>query len=132
MLGIDGIANLASNILDKVYPDPHQRAQAEIEFRKADLAEMQVATSAIMAEANSKDPWTSRARPSFLYVMYSVIILCFVGGIVGIWHPDAMQQAAHNIGNMLAAIPDALWTTFTVGYLGYTGARSYDKKKGKD
>ena len=29
---------------------------------------MQVSLSAILAEANSQDPWTSRARPTFLSV----------------------------------------------------------------
>ncbi len=30
--------------------------------------------TAIVAEANSADPWTSRARPSFLYVMYALLL----------------------------------------------------------
>ncbi len=131
MLGLDGALKLASGVLDRVFPDPAQRAQAEIELRKADLSEVKVSIGAILAEANSKDPWTSRARPSFLYVMYAVIILAFVGGIIGIWYPAQMAQAAENIGQMLAAIPDSLWTLFGAGYLGYTGARSMDKRTTK-
>lgn len=130
MIGLDGILNIAGKVLDRVYPDPTQRAQAEVELRKADLAELQVSMGAILAEANSKDPWTSRARPSFLYLMYGVITLCFVGGVLGIWWPAHVAQAADNIGNLLAAIPDALWTLFGAGYLGYTGARTVDKIKG--
>ena len=30
--------------------------------------------SAIVAEANSSDPWTSRARPSFLYLIYVLLL----------------------------------------------------------
>ena len=85
--------------------------------------------SAILAEAKSSDAWTSRARPSFLYLMYLVIVSTFVGGIVGIWHPEEVTTAAQNIANLLAAIPETLWWMFGTGYLGYTGARSFDKMK---
>jgi hypothetical protein len=30
--------------------------------------------AAVLAEAESPDPWTSRARPSFLYVMYVLLL----------------------------------------------------------
>jgi len=53
---------------------------------------MQVSLSAILAEANSADPWTSRARPTFLYVIYGIILLCVIGAIIGIWWP---QQTFH-------------------------------------
>jgi hypothetical protein len=62
--------------------------------------------------------------------MYGVIVLAFVGGIVGIWFPTHTAQAADNIGKLLAAIPDSLWWLFGAGYLGYTGARSFDKWRG--
>ena len=75
------------------------------------------------------DKWTSRARPTFLYVMYGVILLTIVGGIIGIWFPDQVTTAAQNIANLLAAIPESLWWLFGTGYLGYTGARSVDKWK---
>jgi len=128
MFGLDGALSLAGKVLDKVYPDPVQRAQAEVALRKADLAEVKVSMSAILAEAQSQDPWTSRARPSFLYVMYAVIVLCFVGGILGIWWPTQMALAADNIGNMLAAIPEPLWALFGAGYLGYSASRTLDKR----
>jgi hypothetical protein len=61
--------------------------------------------------------------------MYLVIVSTFVGGIVGIWHPEEVTTAAQNIANLLAAIPETLWWMFGTGYLGYTGARSFDKMK---
>ena len=82
-----------------------------------------------MLEAQGVDPWTSRARPSFLYLMYGIITLTFVGGILGIWWPDAVTTAGQNIANLLAAIPEELWWLFGTGYLGYTGARSFDKRR---
>ncbi|MCA3070912.1 MAG: hypothetical protein ING77_18620 [Rhodocyclaceae bacterium] len=40
---------------------------------------MRVSLSAILAEVASGDPWTSRARPTFLHVIYGVILLSVVG-----------------------------------------------------
>ena len=127
------LMQLATPIIDSLFPDPTKRAEAKAKIMQAELdgetAHMEAALSAIVMEAKSSDPWTSRARPSFLYVMYLVIVLCFVGGIVGIWWPDHVATAASNITNLLEAIPDALWTLFGAGYLGYTGGRTFEKVK---
>ena len=120
-------------LIDKIIPDQEARDKAKAELlaqknsHEVQMVEKQL--SAIVAEANSKDPWTSRARPTFLYVMYIIIGLCFFGGIVGIWHPMETEQAANNITKLLGAIPDDMWWLFGAGYLGYTGARSFDKAK---
>ena len=128
------LMQLATPIIDSLFPDPTKRAEAKAKIMQAELdgetAHMEAALSAIVMEAKSKDPWTSRARPSFLYVMYLVIVLCFAGGIVGIWWPDHVATAASNITNLLASIPDSLWTLFGAGYLGYTGSRGWEKIKG--
>tara|TARA_R110000824_G_scaffold192592_1_gene374826 strand:- start:335 stop:763 length:429 start_codon:yes stop_codon:yes gene_type:complete len=128
------LMQLAGPIIDSLFPDPAARADAKAKIMAAELAgetaQMETALSAIVMEAKSADPWTSRARPSFLYVMYMVIVLCFVGGIIGIWWPDHVATAASNITNLLAAIPDALWTLFGAGYLGYAGGRTFEKVKG--
>ena len=66
-------------IIDKVIPDKAARDKAKLELVKLEgsqeLEIVQARLAAIVAEAQSPDPWTSRARPSFLYVMY-VMILC--------------------------------------------------------
>jgi len=130
---ITALAPSVLGIIDKVIPDPKAAAAAKLEFARqqqsGELQELEISMGAIMAEANSKDPWTSRARPSFLYLMYAVIGLCFFGGVLGIWWPDHVATAASNITNLLAAIPEPMWYLFGTGYLGYTGARSWDKRK---
>lgn len=119
-------------VLDKAIPDQEARDKAKLELQalsqshEADLIGKRL--SAILAEANSKDPWTSRARPAFLYVMYFVILSCFVGGVLSVWHPDEVTLAAEGVKALLGAIPEWLYGLFGVGYLGYTGARSYDKR----
>lgn len=131
---IPAIIGAVIPLLDKLIPDEKARNAAKLELlqsqhsHEVQMVEKQL--SAIIAEANSKDPYTSRARPTFLYVMYSVIFTCFAGGIIGIWHPEEMRLAAANIKEMLAAIPDDMWWLFGAGYLGYTGARTFDKRNG--
>ena len=118
-------------VIDRVIPDKDAQSRARAELarmeQEGELRQTEVQISAILAEAQSRDKWTSRARPTFLYVMYGVIILTIVGGIIGIWFPEEVTTAAQNIANLLAAIPESLWWLFGTGYLGYTGARSVDK-----
>jgi len=85
--------------------------------------------SAIIAEAQSKDKWTSRARPSFMYVMYALILFSIPLGILTIFNPEAAVSLTDGVQAWLNAIPNELYTLFGVGYLGYTGARSWDKNK---
>jgi hypothetical protein len=132
--GAGALFDLVGGALDKIFPDKDAAAKAKLEFMKlkqsGDLKELDSAFKAITAEANSQDKWTSRARPSFLYVMYSVIFLCVFGAIIGIWYPVEVTQASENFKTLLGAIPEQLWWLFGTGYLGYSASRSYDKKKG--
>lgn len=129
-----GLAGPLFGLIDKLFTSDDERDAAKrklIELEQAgELQTMQTALSAILAEANSKDPWTSRARPTFLYLMYVVILMCFGGAIAGIWWPDHVTTVAQNVANLLGAIPESLWWLFGAGYLGYTGARSFDKWRG--
>ena len=126
---------ILGELLDKIIPDPEARDKAKLELQKQsnaiEVQKMQTSMSAILAEANSEDPWTSRARPIFLYVMYFVILMCVFGAVVGIWHPEEVTTASKNLSQLLLAIPDALWALFGAGYLGYTTARTWDKAKTK-
>lgn len=42
----------------------------------------------------------------------------------------ATCQAVENLNKLLGAVPESLWWLFGAGYLGYTGARSFDKWRG--
>lgn len=129
----EGIAAPLFGLIDNLFTSDEERAEAKrrlIEMeQRGDLDGMKIQLSAILAEANSADPWTSRARPSFLYLMYAVILLCVIGAVIGIWWPDHVATAATNLTNLLMAIPESLWWLFGAGYLGYTGSRSFDKWK---
>jgi hypothetical protein len=129
------LAPLIADIAKRLLPeDPDAARKAQLALFEAEengrLSELQASLGAILAEAQSADAWTSRARPTFLYVMYGVILVAFAGGIIGVWFPRHVDLAAANIAKMLAAIPESLWWLFGAGYLGYTGARSFDKWRG--
>lgn len=129
-----GLLEAGSRLLDRLIPDPTEREKAKLALLQAEgqfaLQEMQASLSVILAEANSADPWTSRARPTFLYVIYGVILLCVLGAMVGVWWPAHVLQASENLNKLLGAVPESLWWLFGAGYLGYTGARSLDKWRG--
>ena len=130
---IPALTPVLGKVVDHMFPNPADQERAKAELLKLqgshEMQRVEQQLSAIIAEAHSQDPYTSRARPSFFYVMYTVILLCFIGGIVGVWYPAEMEQAGLNVKTLLGAIPEEMWWLFGTGYLGYTGARSYEKTK---
>lgn len=122
-------------IIDKIVPDPQEAArqkQSVLELQqRGELVELETRYKAIIAEATSTDPWTSRARPSFMYVFYAVIlVLGIIAPIMGMLNPETMSVFYTNVAAGFKAIPGEMWTTFTIGYVGYSMSRSYEKGKG--
>ncbi len=120
-------------VADKFFIDAKEKEafkqQAAKMIQDGEFRQQENQLNAIMAEAKSQDPWTSRARPSFLYIMYIMILFGIPMGILSIFNPEAAAQIAEGMQAWLGAIPDALWGMFGAGYLGYVGSRSFDKKK---
>lgn len=126
------IIGFLGQVIDKLFPDPQKAAEAKATLvsleQQGDLKELEISMSAILAEAQSSDPWTSRARPSFLYVVYLVILAAIPMGILHAISPETATGIAEGFKAWLAAIPEDMWWLFAAGYLGYTGARSFDKR----
>jgi Holin of 3TMs, for gene-transfer release len=133
---IDGIIGPVAGLIDKIIPNPRARDAAKLELLKLqggqELEALRTQMSAILAEAESTDPWTSRARPSFLYVMYTIILWAIPMGLIASVWPRVAADIANGMNGYLAGIPDALWGLFGTGYLGYTAARQWGKIKGVD
>lgn len=132
---VGGIFEIGKSLIDKLMPNPEAKAKAQMDLlvlqQSGELKELETRMSAILAEANSSDPWTSRARPSFLYVFYAIILgMTVVAPVLGVFNPQAMDVFFANVGKGFDAIPEELWWTFTAGYLGYAGARTFEKRKG--
>lgn len=133
---IQGILSPIAQLLDKIIPDPRARDAAKLELLKLqgsqEMDVLRVQLSAIVAEAGSTDPWTSRARPSFLYVMYAIILWAIPMGLIASVRPDMAKAIATGMNAYLSGIPEPLWALFGTGYLGYTAARQWGKAKGVD
>lgn len=132
---LDAVIAPVSKLLDKIIPDPHARDQAKLALLKMEGAQelemLRAELSAIIAEAQSQDPWTSRARPSFLYVMYILLLWSLPMGLIAAIKPDMAQAIAAGMKAYLTAIPEPLYMLFGTGYLGYTAARSWGQVKAR-
>ena len=133
---LDALIGPITSIIDKIIPDKEARAKAKLELltlqggQEMEMIEAQL--QAIVAEANSKDPWTSRARPSFLYVMYILLLASLPMGVLSAFNPAAASEIAAGMNAYLAGLPEPLYALFGTGYLGYTAARQWGKVKGVD
>ena len=82
------------------------------------------------AGVGSSDRFVARARPTFLYVMYVMILAALpVGALAGAW-PNLAAAIAAGVSAYLRAIPEPLYALFGAGYLGYTAARQWGKIAG--
>ena len=131
--GIGSLVSLGTTIIDKIWPDKTEADKAKLrlfELQQAgEFKDLEMRFSAIVAEANSQDPWTSRARPSFMYVMYALLLASLPMGVLFAFQPDTAQAVTDGVGRWLNALPEELWWLFGAGYLGYSGARTFEKVK---
>ncbi|WP_294234239.1 3TM-type holin [uncultured Sphingomonas sp.] len=79
--------------------------------------------------SGESDVWTRRARPSFLYVMYALLLWSIPMGVLAGWRPAMAAAMIRGMGSYLAAIPEPLYALFGTGYLGYTAAREWGKRR---
>ena len=131
---IESLIGPVASLIDKIIPDKEARAQAKLELLALEgtqeLKQIEVRLAAIVAEAESRDPWTSRARPSFLYVMYAMILWALPMGILASFNPQTARDIALGMNAYLNGLPEPLYALFGTGYLGYTAARQWGKVKG--
>lgn len=133
---IDGLVGPIAKLIDKLIPDPQARDQAKLELLRLqgsqEMDALKTQLSAVLAEAQSADPWTSRARPSFLYAMYALLLWAIPMGLIAAAQPQMAADIAKGMNAYLAGIPEPLYALFGTGYLGYTAARSWGKARGSE
>ena len=133
---LESLIGPVASIIDKIIPDKEARAKAKLELIRLEgtheLKQIEARLAAIVAEANSRDPWTSRARPSFLYVMYAMILFAMPMGMLAAFNPSVAREIAVGMNSYLNGLPEPLYALFGTGYLGYTAARQWGKVKGVD
>jgi len=125
------VVGIIGKFADKFLPDKKDADAFKLAVQKeADagaMAELDRSYDAIIAEAQSTDKWTSRARPSFMYVIYILFLSSIPFGIWYAAHPVSANNFSIGMAAFFKAIPDILYQTFGVGYVGYSVSRSYDK-----
>ena len=129
------ILNIGSKIIDKIFPDAGKRQEAKVKLlelqQQGEFKEDELRYDAIIQDSKSSDPWTSRARPAFLYVIYTYILAGIPFAIIGAFYPAETASVASSLKIWFEAIPGELYALFGAGYLGYGAYRSFDKAKGK-
>ena len=132
---LDGIVAPVVRLIDRLIPDPKAREAAKLELLRLDgtqeLERIKTQMAAVLSEANSPDPWTSRARPSFLYVMYALLLWSIPMGLIAAVRPEWASAIGQGMNAYLNGIPEPLYALFGTGYLGYTVAREWGKAKGR-
>lgn len=132
----DSLIGPIAKLIDKIIPDPEARDRAKLELIRLEggqeMEAIRTQMTAIVAEASSADPWTSRARPAFLYVMYALLLWAIPMGLIAAVRPEMAAGIAAGMNAYLAGIPEPLYALFATGYLGYTAARTWGKVKGVD
>lgn len=125
---------IVGKVIDRVLPDKAAKDAAKLALmeleQQGEFKEDELRMQAIVMEAQSTDPWTSRARPSFFYVMYVYIVAAIPMGVVSAVSPETALAITDGVEAFLNAIPDILYQVFIAGFLGYTGARTFEKVKG--
>jgi hypothetical protein len=131
---VTAVLDIGSKVIDKVWPDKQAADAAKLELYRlqqaGQLDEMKTQLSAIIADAQSADPYTSRARPSFLYVVYVLILWAIPMGILTIFSPQAASAFTAGFRAWLSAIPQEILQLFGVVMTGYVLGRSWEKVKG--
>jgi hypothetical protein len=133
---LDVLIGPIASIIDKIIPDKEAQARAKLELialeGTQEMKMIEAQLQAIVAEASSKDPWTSRARPSFLYVIYILLLAALPMGVLSAFSPDTARDIAAGMNAYLSGLPEPLYALFGTGYLGYTAARQWGKVKRVD
>lgn len=129
-----GVGKLIKDVVGTFHLSPEAKlefdkaiAENEFQLKKLDTEyetrlletqskEVEIASANIRAESANGDKYTSRARPTFLYIMEAILM----------WNFVAMPL----FGKIPIVFPDPLFWLFGSCMLGYTGARTWEKLAG--
>lgn len=126
--GIGAVSGLIGNVIDKIWPDPAQRAQANLELLKlqqsGELATMLAQTDINKVEAASASVFTSGWRPAVGWTCVLGLVYTFLGYPLATW--------ASGIWKFPPPPPLDMGTLITLlgGMLGLGGLRTIEKLNG--
>jgi len=119
-----GVSKLLGGVKDLVgefHLAPDKQLEFDAKLRELEVQEsdtiVKAAESVLVAEATSDDGYVRRARPTFLYLVYAILLYSYL-----------VRPA---MGQPVLPLPEEIFWLFGSGILGYQGARSWEKKLGK-
>jgi|SRR5579859_2208375 len=121
------------DLVEQFHMSPEQKAQVQQAAQSLEVQRDQIEAARdealaalqsknITAESTNDDPFVRRARPSFLYVMITGIAFSIIVF-------PLLNLITHK-GLQMVEIPNAYLDLFGVSFLGYTGARTWEKTRG--
>ena len=131
MYDITQIFRFGTTLIDKLWPDPIENKKAknrllEIEMT-GELERARHDISVIALESQSQDRFVSRARPTYLYLMYSLFGFAIPMGVMYMFSPVLAERFTEGFKLWLEAIPEHMMDVFLYAYTGYTLFRTVDK-----
>jgi hypothetical protein len=98
--------------------------ELQVKTMEMEKTAIETASANIRAESQSGDKFTSRARPTFMYLFYCILAFNFL-----VLPIIQMIGGGWSQGFKLIEFPNILWEVFVAGFLGYTGVRTWEKMK---
>jgi hypothetical protein len=131
-MGFDPLSSLldvAKTVLDKVLPDPKQKAEALLKLEElrqsGDLAVIAAQTDVNKIEAANPNLFVSAWRPSVGWVCSAALAFQLVIGPMIVWGTELAGHPVHP-----PIMQTELLTTLLVGMLGLGGMRTVEKLNG--
>ena len=126
--GVGQISGLIGKVVDKIWPDPIERAKAQLELAKLEqsgaLAEMVAQTDINKIEAANTNVFVSGWRPAVGWVCVGGLIYTFIGWPLITWGSTIWKfpiPPALDMGTLI---------TLLGGMLGLGGLRTFEKVNG--
>ena len=129
MFPLEAVLGLANSVIDRLFPDPAQKAAAQLEVMKlqqsGELAQIMGQIDINKAEASSSSLFVSGWRPAIGWVCALALAYQYLLRPLG-------STIAVIVGVTLPPLPgldDNLWQLM-MGMLGMSGLRSFEKTQG--
>lgn len=126
--GVGAVSGLVGKVIDKIWPDPIERAKAQLELAKLEqsgaLAEMVAQTDINKVEAANASVFVSGWRPAVGWTCVGGLVYTFVAWPLITWSSTIWQFPVPPTLDMGTLI------TLLGGMLGLGGLRTYEKING--
>jgi hypothetical protein len=134
LLGLDHVLEFSKALLNKVFADKTTIWLGENELDKLDksgeLLKLASKYKVAIAEASSKDKWTSRGRPAIIYVTLLFIMLSVPFGVLNAASHEVALRVADGMKLWFGIIPPILYECIGAIIIIYNICRTSEKKAG--